>query len=109
MTNLYLAGMVVVGFGLMVGAFTKVVVTLATPPTVTSPIITKITLQQFNQIKQGMNISQVQQVMGRAGKLLVTNANNRVYIWQNPDGSNAVIEFKSNQVADKLQSGLPQS
>ena len=103
-----LAGMVVVSFGIMVGALTRILVTVAAPVAVPPPAVTKISLQQFKEISLGMNIRQVQQVMGSTGKLLVAHAQNKVYIWQNADGSNAVIEFKDDQVVSKLQAGLPE-
>jgi hypothetical protein len=34
------------------------------------------------------------------------NAIGQVYSWKNPQGSNAIIEFKDGQVVAKAQAGL---
>jgi hypothetical protein len=69
-----------------------------------------ITLAKFNQVQNGMAIQQVQELIGSEGKLLgSTNAGNisgKVYSWQNPQGSNAIVEFKNDQVVSKSQAGL---
>jgi hypothetical protein len=70
-----------------------------------------ITLTKFNQIQNGMTIQQIQELIGsNEGKLLgSTNAGNisgKVYSWQNPQGSNAIVEFKNDQVVSKSQAGL---
>jgi hypothetical protein len=75
-----------------------------------SPSNDVITLAKFNQIQNGMTIQQIQELIGTEGKLLAsTNAGStsgKVYWWQNHQGSNAIVEFKNDQVISKSQAGL---
>jgi hypothetical protein len=69
-----------------------------------------VTLEKFNRIQKGMTIDQVEKVFGASGKVIAENkASNsigQVYSWKNPQGSNAIIEFKDGQVVAKAQAGL---
>jgi len=69
-----------------------------------------ITLEKFNLIQKGMTIEQVEKIFGISGKIIAeTNSLDtvgRVYSWKNPEGSNAIIEFKDGQVVAKAQAGL---
>ncbi|MCA6504702.1 MAG: hypothetical protein IM585_10130 [Pseudanabaena sp. M135S2SP2A07QC] len=69
-----------------------------------------ITLEKFNRIQKGMTIEQVEKVFGTSGKIIAENNSSnsigQVYSWKNPEGSNAVIEFKDGQVVAKAQAGL---
>ncbi|MCL1494920.1 MAG: hypothetical protein M1G31_29875 [Pseudanabaena sp. Salubria-1] len=69
-----------------------------------------ITLEKFNRIQKGMTIEQVEKVFGTSGKVIAENNSNnsigQVYSWKNPEGSNAIIEFKDGQVVAKAQAGL---
>ncbi|MBD2188552.1 hypothetical protein [Pseudanabaena mucicola] len=69
-----------------------------------------ITLDKFNRIQKGMSIAQVEKIFGVSGKVIAENSSGesigRVYSWQNPEGSNAIIEFKDGQVVAKAQAGL---
>lgn len=69
-----------------------------------------ITLEKFNRIEKGMTLAQVEKILGTSGKVIAENvANNsvgKVYSWKNPQGSNAIIEFKDGQVVAKAQAGL---
>jgi hypothetical protein len=69
-----------------------------------------ITLEKFNRIQKGMTIEQVERVFGVSGKVIAENNSNdivgKVYSWKNPQGSNAIIEFKDGQVVAKAQAGL---
>ena len=69
-----------------------------------------ITLEKFNRIQKGMTIEQVEKVFGTSGKVIAENNSNnsigQVYSWKNPQGSNAIIEFKDGQVVAKAQAGL---
>lgn len=69
-----------------------------------------ITLEKFNLVQKGMTVEQVEQIFGVSGKVIAENtANNsvgKVYSWKNPQGSNAIIEFKDGQVVAKAQAGL---
>ena len=71
---------------------------------------TSITLEKFNRIQKGMTIEQVEKVFGASGKVIAENNSldnvGRVYSWKNPQGSNAIIEFKDGQVVAKAQAGL---
>jgi hypothetical protein len=69
-----------------------------------------ITLEKFNRIQKGMTIEQVEKVFGTSGKVIAENNSSnsigQVYSWKNPEGSNAIIEFKDGQVVAKAQAGL---
>ena len=69
-----------------------------------------ITLEKFNRIRKGMTIEQVEKVFGASGKVIAENNSSnsigQVYSWKNPQGSNAIIEFKDGQVVAKAQAGL---
>jgi hypothetical protein len=69
-----------------------------------------ITLEKFNRIQKGMTIDQVTNILGTSGKLIAkntaTNSLGQVYSWKNPQGSNAIVEFKDGQVVAKAQAGL---
>ncbi|MEI6065105.1 MAG: hypothetical protein WCQ26_10975 [Pseudanabaena sp. ELA748] len=69
-----------------------------------------ITLEKFDRIQKGMTIDQVTNIFGTSGKLIAKNtASNglgQVYSWKNPQGSNAIVEFKDGQVVAKAQAGL---
>lgn len=71
---------------------------------------TVVTLEKFNRIQKGMTIDQVDQVFGASGKVIAENNSSdsigKVYSWKNPQGSNAIIEFKDGQVVAKAQAGL---
>jgi hypothetical protein len=99
----------------------SVATTQATPkanPTSVEPIASPneqeqekvITLEKFNRIQKGMTIEQVEKVFGASGKVIAENNSSnsvgQVYSWKNPQGSNAIIEFKDGQVVAKAQAGL---
>ena len=71
---------------------------------------TVVTLEKFNRIQKGMTIDQVDKVFGASGKVIAENNSSdsigKVYSWKNPQGSNAIIEFKDGQVVAKAQAGL---
>ncbi|MEE3718908.1 hypothetical protein V2H45_19370 [Tumidithrix elongata RA019] len=70
----------------------------------------KITLDKFKQIKDGMTLQQVTDIIGSQGKLIAESklgdSTGQVYSWKNPQGSNAIIEFKNGRVVAKAQAGL---
>jgi hypothetical protein len=70
----------------------------------------KIDRDRFNQIKNGMTLKQVEEIIGTPGKLIADSSTpdetGQVYSWKNPQGSNAIIEFKNGKVAAKAQAGL---
>jgi hypothetical protein len=69
-----------------------------------------INLEKFNRIQKGMTLEQVEKVFGASGKVIAENNSSnsigQVYSWKNPEGSNAIIEFKDGQVVAKAQAGL---
>jgi hypothetical protein len=69
-----------------------------------------INLEKFNRIQKGMTLEQVEKVFGASGKVIAENSSSnsvgQVYSWKNPQGSNAIIEFKDGQVVAKAQAGL---
>jgi hypothetical protein len=69
-----------------------------------------ITLSQFSRVQTGMTVQEVQSVMGDAGKLTVdqniAGMTGQVYQWQNPGGSNVIVQFQNGKVIQKAQAGL---
>jgi hypothetical protein len=69
-----------------------------------------VNLEKFNRIQKGMTIEQVEKILGKSGQVIAENNSNnsigKVYSWKNPQGSNAIIEFKDGQVVAKAQAGL---
>jgi len=69
-----------------------------------------ITLEKFNRIQKGMTIQQVEKILGASGRVIAENTSTsgvgQVYSWKNPQGSNAIVEFKDGQVVAKAQAGL---
>jgi hypothetical protein len=69
-----------------------------------------VTLEKFNLIKDGMSVAQVEEIFGVAGKVIAETEDEEsvgiVYSWKNPQGSNAIIEFKNGKVVAKAQAGL---
>ncbi len=69
-----------------------------------------VTLEKFNRIQKGMTVEQVDKIFGASGKVIAENNSGssigQVYSWKNPEGSNAIIEFKDSQVVAKAQAGL---
>ncbi len=69
-----------------------------------------ITVEKFNRIQKGMSVEQAEKIFGVSGKVIAENNSNntvgRVYSWKNPQGSNAIVEFKDGQVVAKAQAGL---
>ncbi|AFY74274.1 Beta-lactamase inhibitor (BLIP) [Synechococcus sp. PCC 7502] len=128
----FLVGLVIVTFGLMVGTVIKLVFTVSQPlnseinskastsevgslvkinsdtnsDRSASDVVDVISLAKFNQIQNGMTIQQVQELIGNSGKLVTTSNDDKLYQWQNPQGSNAIVEFKRDQVISKSQAGL---
>ncbi len=70
----------------------------------------KINRDRFNQIQKGMTLKQVEEIIGSPGKLIADSSTSeetgQVYSWKNPQGSNAIIEFKNGKVVAKAQAGL---
>ncbi len=114
----------VVALGLSLGASVRLATSLglATPPAATSsPANTadgangrestpQITLAEFERIEPGMTLAQVNEIVGVPGKLIADGqaggVRGQVYSWKNPQGSNAIVEFKDGKVAAKAQAGL---
>jgi hypothetical protein len=119
---LVVVSIIIVSLGLMVGTFVRLIVGQS-PSSSPSPALTStpatpsidtnadlISLDKFNQVQNGMTITQVQRLIGHEGKLLgsstVANVVGKVYWWQNPQGSNALVEFRNDKVVSKSQAGL---
>ncbi|MBD2177379.1 hypothetical protein H6F42_10695 [Pseudanabaena sp. FACHB-1998] len=79
-------------------------------PSTTQENLDVITLEKFNRVQKGMTLDQVENVFGTSGKVIAENSSGdslgKVYSWKNPQGSNAIIEFKDGLVIAKAQAGL---
>ncbi|NJK34999.1 MAG: hypothetical protein HC919_08650 [Oscillatoriales cyanobacterium SM2_2_1] len=77
----------------------------------TQPPGNQITRAQFERIMTGMTLAEVETIFGAKGTLLVQNKAGEgeasVYSWKNPQGSNAIIEFRDGKVIAKAEAGLP--
>jgi hypothetical protein len=131
--QLLTVGLLVVILGLLLGLFVKLL-TLKNEPNSAEPKVPvatntdraldsdpklasnypntpeKINRDRFNQIKKGMTLKQVEEVIGSSGKLIADSTTSegtgQVYSWKNPQGSNAIVEFKNGKVVAKVQAGL---
>jgi hypothetical protein len=69
-----------------------------------------ISLAQYNLVKPGMPLADVENIIGSTGRLIYENRggsiSTQIYSWKNPQGSNAIIEFRDGVVATKNQAGL---
>ncbi|OIP77806.1 MAG: hypothetical protein AUK48_03270 [Oscillatoriales cyanobacterium CG2_30_44_21] len=81
-----------------------------TSPAIRSDSSDRITLEKFNIVQQGMTVEDVEKIFGVAGRVIAETNDGKsvgmVYSWKNPEGSNAIIEFKDGQVVAKAQAGL---
>ena len=68
------------------------------------------TLAKFEQVKNGMSISQVQKIMGSDGKVSVESGSGheamKMITWEASFGANCVISFQGGAVSAKAQVGL---
>lgn len=70
-----------------------------------------VTMDQFNQIKEGMTLSEVQDIFGSEGTKTSSAASGdnsiEIYIWTGDDpGSSASISFTNGKVSATAQAGL---
>lgn len=76
-----------------------------------------VTLDEFNQISNGMSYSQVVSIVGAEGSLASSNymdgvpgvmgsIDTRAYMWRNNDGSNMMCMFQNDRMMTKAQAGL---
>ncbi|TDX48314.1 DUF3862 domain-containing protein [Orenia marismortui] len=70
----------------------------------------KYTLEQFNQIKNGMSYDKVVEIVGDGGELSseteMMGTKTSIYTWQNTSGSNMMITFQNGKVVSKAQAML---
>lgn len=77
----------------------------------TNPTGVQITLDEYNQIKEGMTLAEVEAIVGGPGQLISTEvvegAEVRTYNWRGPGLiDNAVVIFTGDVVTTKTQIGL---
>lgn len=69
-----------------------------------------VTMAKYDQIREGMTLSEVEQVMGQGGEELsrvnVAGYDNVIYAWSNPSGANMNVTFQNGKVYAKAQFGL---
>lgn len=67
-------------------------------------------MSQFNRVQNGMTLDQVVDIMGDGGTKSVDQEvagyTGQIYTWQNPDGSNMIVQFQNGEVVTKAQAGL---
>jgi len=69
------------------------------------------TLAQFESLETGMTLGEVEELLGAEGELLSTIAIDGMLehssrMWQNPGGSNMVLNFEGDRLTGKTQFGL---
>ncbi|MGQ9867217.1 MAG: hypothetical protein ACUVSQ_13220 [Pseudanabaenaceae cyanobacterium] len=81
----------------------------APAPTAT-PSPGALTLANFEQVQEGMDLATVQALLGSNGQAIaeteVAGSKAQVFSWKNADGSNAIVEFRDGKVTAKAQAGL---
>lgn len=74
-----------------------------------------VTLEKFNQVKPGMTLEQVNQIMGFPGTQLTEGSTSRSvtgeiravsYGWKNPNGSRVAVVFINDKVNSVREEGL---
>ncbi len=68
----------------------------------------------YEQVKTGMTLAQVEQALGAKGEevsssdmeMMGKTVTTAVYIWKNPDFSNATVTLQDGKVAAKAQTNL---
>ena len=68
----------------------------------------KITYDEYKQIKDGMSYKEVCKIIGGEGELLSSYGDAEVYKWEGVGslGANAIVTFYDGEVMTKAQSGL---
>ena len=70
----------------------------------------EVTMAKFNQVENGMSAEQVFAIMGSSGTKTVDQEiagyTGQIYQWQNPGGSNMIVQFQNGKVVQKAQAGL---
>ncbi len=90
---------------------TPVVVPVPAPTATTStPSPGTLTLANFERVQEGMDLAAVKALLGPNGQAIaeteVAGSKAQVFSWKNPDGSNAIVEFRDGKVTAKAQAGL---
>jgi hypothetical protein len=73
---------------------------------------TTITLSKFEQLQTGMTYKECMNTLGRPGVqqdltyIRSSGLTITTYLWQNPDGSNAMTEFENGRLTTRAQAGL---
>lgn len=79
------------------------------PPASPAPVGT-LNLANFERVQEGMDLAAVQALLGPNGQAIaeteVAGSKAQVFSWKNPDGSNAIVEFRDGKVTAKAQAGL---
>lgn len=73
------------------------------------PTDSKITLDKYNQVKEGMTYEQVKAILGEGeitSQVKIMDAESIIYSWVNKDGSNANFTFSGNKLEAKAQLNL---
>jgi Domain of Unknown Function with PDB structure (DUF3862) len=68
-----------------------------------------MSLDEFNQIQNGMSYDQVVQIVGGPGELVSEVGSAQVYMWvgfSSSAGANANVTFYNGRVQGKAQAGL---
>jgi hypothetical protein len=69
-----------------------------------------VTLDEYDQLKEGMIFGEVYAVVGDLGEekssTHLAGVESQAIQWTNPDGSNMLVLFQNNQLVSKSQSGL---
>ena len=70
-----------------------------------------ITINEYNQIRDGMSYSEVVRIIGEPGTELssgdIAGFRTVMYSWENFNGSNANVMFQNDRMINKAQFGLP--
>lgn len=111
--------MIAVGFFLVLGACMAAIggngsntaqVTKQSTDSATTQDAKQVTLEKYNQIKNGMTYKEVVKIIGFEGtedsQSEVGGIKTVMYTWQNDDGSNMNATFQNGKLVEKAQFGL---
>lgn len=69
-----------------------------------------VSMEKYNRVQSGMSYSDVVGIMGSSGQEVSSSdmmgITTKMYVWQNPSGSNMNAMFQNDRLINEAQAGL---